>query len=98
MKAVALYEAAAFFYVQSLGKLHLILYLLFTNYGNVIGWLANILAAVLLSCPHESRKVPDTKQFLHRNSTEMPEIAPEAVRLCSFHWENFHDRVKIARN
>ena len=98
MKAVALYEAAAFFYVHSLGKLHLILYLLFTNYGNVIGWLANILPTSLLSCPHESRQVPDAKPFLHHTSTEMPEIAPEAVRLCSFQSENSRDRVKIARN
>ena len=63
-----------------------------------MGWLANILPAVLLSCPHESRQVPDTKPLLHRNSTEMPEIAPKSVRLCSFHLEKFRDRVKISRN
>ena len=49
LKAVALYKAAAFFYVRSLGKLHLILDLLFTDYGNAIGWFANILPRVLLS-------------------------------------------------
>ena len=48
--AVAFYEAAAFFYVRSCSKIHLILYLLFTDYGNVIAWLANILPTSLLSC------------------------------------------------
>ena len=68
------------------------------RFGNVMGWLANILPAVLLSWPHESRQVPDTKPLLHRNSTEMPEIAPKSVRLCSFQSENSRDRLKIARN
>ena len=63
-----------------------------------MGWLANILSAVLLLCPHERRKVPDTKQFLPRNSTEMPEIAPNTARFCSFQSENFRDRVKISEN
>ena len=63
-----------------------------------MGWLANILPAVLLSCPYESQKVPDTKPFLHHTSTEMPEIAPKSVRLCSFQSENSRDRVKISRN
>ena len=53
LKAVAFYEAAAFFYVFSLGKLHLILDLLYVCFGNVIGRLANILPAVLLSCRHK---------------------------------------------
>ena len=53
LKAVAFYEAAAFFYVFSLGKLHLILDLLFTNFGNVIGWLTNIPSTALLSCRHK---------------------------------------------
>ena len=38
------------YYVRSLDKLHLILDLLFTNYGNAMGWLANILSAALLFC------------------------------------------------
>lgn len=46
----------AFFYVFSLGKPHLFLDLLFSDYGNVIGWLTNILPIVLLSSLAESRK------------------------------------------
>ncbi len=40
---------SAFFYVRSLGKLHLFLDLLFTNYGNIIDRLTNIPSAALLS-------------------------------------------------
>ena len=72
-------------YVFSLGKLHLILDLLYIRFGNIISRLTNILSVVVLPCPHENRKAPETKLFLHDFSTEMPEIAPKSVRFCSFH-------------
>ena len=39
--------------MQSLGKLHLILDLLYVCFGNVIGRLANIPSTALLSCRHK---------------------------------------------
>lgn len=57
LKAVALSEAAAFFYAFGWGELHLILDFLYVHFGNVIGRLANILSIILLSSLTESRKV-----------------------------------------
>ena len=50
----------AFFYVQNLGKLYFILYLLFTNYGNAMSLLTNILPIVLLFC---RLKIPFTPRI-----------------------------------